>query len=136
MFRLFTTQGRVIKTNSRQTGCCIRRKPDSRVRRNALRREHTLLCQTDAMKRKMKLICRILVHVECHLVSGLIPVPEFDGYSDSEIHYHVGLCEQAGYLVTGGAGVYDGEKQYSGLGSLTWTGHEALSELRQNGNGI
>lgn len=81
------------------------------------------------MQRKMKLIRKLLTHVECYAPEGgdVIPVPEIDGYTDVEVQYHVGLCKEAGYLrvaaqVAGG--------QHSGIFGLTWAGHDALDRLR------
>ena len=49
-----------------------------------------------------------------------------------DIHYHVGLCGQAGYvavLTISGSG--EEHPRYK-VGNLTWEGHEALVVLRKN----
>ena len=82
------------------------------------------------MQRKMKLICKILAYIERVYGSNGVPTPEFPDYSDSQVHYHIGLCLQAGYLT---AQVVSGAEErfprYE-IGTLTWQGHEALEALR------
>ena len=78
----------------------------------------------------MKLIYKLLEYVECHgTVDGLLP-PEVSGYTDAEVHYHVGLCQQAGYMeVAGVSGKEEPFKRYA-MYNLTWPGHEALDQHR------
>ena len=87
------------------------------------------------MKRDFKLIYRILCHVERH-TNGPIQVPDVDGYEPEVVHYHVGLCEEANYLVVAGKpSLYDGKRMFSGIERLTWDGHEALDQLRRDNGG-
>ena len=79
----------------------------------------------------MKLICKILDYVEREANGGPVSVPEFDGYEDVDIHYHVGLCVEAGYIVADKPGLYGGVRAFPGIHRLTWAGHEALEELRR-----
>ena len=58
-------------------------------------------------------------------------VPEIEGYTTDLVHYHVHLCEQAGYIeeskpvsISGTVAV-----RYARLGGLTWHGHEAFERL-------
>ena len=82
------------------------------------------------MQRKMKLIYKLLEYVECRgNGEGLLP-PEISGYTDVEVHYHIGLCDQAGYLeVEGVSGREELFKRYA-MFNLTWAGHEALGRHR------
>ena len=50
------------------------------------------------MQRKMKLIKAILEHVEQSTNVGRVMPPEIDGYSETQVHYHILLCQQAGYI--------------------------------------
>ena len=79
------------------------------------------------MKRNMYLIKLILKYVEHKDENNgrHLPTPEFPDYTDQQVSYHVELCNQAGYvevLPTGGGAF---------LRSLTWSGHNALDELRK-----
>ena len=51
------------------------------------------------MQRKMQLIRKPLEHVEMSQTENRILVPEIQDYSVSEVHYHVGLGEEADFLV-------------------------------------
>ncbi len=79
------------------------------------------------MKRNMDLIKAILKYVEQNDKNDgrhLSP-PEFPDYTDQQVSYHVELCRQANYvevLPTGGGAF---------LRSLTWSGHNALDELKK-----
>ena len=79
------------------------------------------------MKRDMDLICDLLTYVEKNATDEPLPVPKLDGYSKAQIHYHIGLCSEAGYLR---ASFYrdDITKRCKQLGHLTWAGHELLDE--------
>ena len=82
------------------------------------------------MQRKMKLIYKLLEYMECHgRGEGLLPL-EISGYTDAEVNYHIGLCQQAGYMeVQGVSGKEEPFKRYAML-NLTWAGHEALDQHR------
>lgn len=79
------------------------------------------------MKRYMCLILEILRFAERQ--SGeepMIPPPEIEGYTPRQVHYHVGLCGEAGYL-------HVRESSTGGeffIQSLTWQGHEVLDRHR------
>ena len=78
------------------------------------------------MKRHMRLIRKILEHLEARESLGPAPVPMVPGFSDEEVSYHVALCHQAGYVSTcAGSPVLK-------LSHLTMAGHDALDELRAN----
>ena len=75
------------------------------------------------MRRCMKLIRLILEYTEQNArYDRSINPPEFDDYSESQVQYHIELCEQAGYLTTVASGNY--------IEHLTWRGQEELVQLR------
>ena len=89
-----------------------------------------MLCIVTGMKRDMVLIRKILEWVEGQTSLGPFPAPECPAYSWEAVHYHIGLCAQAGYLeATPISGAEEPHTRYE-LGTLTWAGHEALEELR------
>ena len=81
------------------------------------------------MQRKMKLIRKLLTHVECFAPEGgeVICVPEIEGYSAAQVQYHVYLCREAGYIRTPNPVAGSG---YTAISGLTWAGHDALDRLR------
>ena len=82
------------------------------------------------MRRYMKLIKKLLIHAEQRGNGEDILPPELPDYTDKEIHYHVGLCGQAGYLdIRSVSGAEEAFTRYT-IGNLTWAGHEALDGLR------
>ena len=83
------------------------------------------------MQRKMQLIRKLLEHVEMSQTENRILVPEIQDYSESEVHYHVGLCEEADFLVIFHC-QYEPEpgRRFPGISRLTWKGHEALDSMR------
>ena len=85
------------------------------------------------MQRKMKLVRKILEYVEMSNTEDRLNVPEFDDYSEAEVQYHVGLCEEAGYLVLPQLRE-EPIRRFSGIFRLTWAGHEALDDM-QSGKG-
>ena len=81
------------------------------------------------MKRHMNLIRRILELSEDQTSRGFIPC-NVDGFTSHQLHYHIGLCSEAGYLhvlKTSGPGVPF--TTYS-IDGLTWLGHETLEAMR------
>ena len=82
------------------------------------------------MKRYMELICRLLAFAEgLESTGGTFP-PEMSGFTPEQVHYHVQLCAEAGYLhVDKNAGVGSPYLRHR-IMSLTWQGHEKLQELR------
>ena len=87
------------------------------------------------MRRKMKLIRRILEYVERHSENGSIPVPEFDDYSEKQVHFHIGLAVEAGFIVTAPPHQYEGKDYYYEIFRMKWEGYEALERLRKEGCG-
>ena len=80
------------------------------------------------MKRDMKLIAQLLIHLENLCEGDWIMPPAIPGYTDRQIQYHVELCHQAGFLE---AQVMTGaEEAYSryAIRNLTWSGHEHLAQ--------
>ena len=82
------------------------------------------------MQRKMKLIRKLLEYVEMSPTEDPLPVPEIDGYDEAQVHYHIGLCEEAGYLVTRKPASDGPGRRFTGIDRMTWKGHEALDGLR------
>lgn len=76
------------------------------------------------MKRYHELICKLLGWVEQQTDTEPKMPPEIEGYTPEQVHYHVGLCGQAGYLDVqelSKKGMYT-------IRSLTWEGHEFLAQ--------
>ena len=83
------------------------------------------------MRRDMKLILKILECAERRTAGGFSAVDECPAYAWHVVHYHVGLCEQAGYLAANPiSGAEEPHTRYE-IGDLTWAGHEALARLRR-----
>lgn len=85
------------------------------------------------MQRKMELVQKLLEYVEASDGESRLPVPEFEGYGEGEIHYHLLLCEDAGYLVVQPSRFE--RPRYNlrclkGISKLTWAGHQALDDMR------
>lgn len=81
------------------------------------------------MRRFKKCILEILKHVECHAGPPPMAAPELQGYDQLQVHYHIGLCYQAGFLqVKEIVNPSASWPMYKILG-LTWQGHEALDKL-------
>ena len=82
------------------------------------------------MKRYMKLIQLLLEFAEQQEGEGFVPPPECREFTCQQVHYHVGLCGEAGYLqvlnVTPLSAAYT---QYR-IGRLTWQGQETLASMR------
>ena len=82
------------------------------------------------MRRKMKLLRKILEHVEMSENEDAIPPPEFEDYTEGQVHYHIGLCEEAGYLVVYQPEVSTQKRRFPSIARMTWSGHEAVDKLR------
>ena len=54
-------------------------------------------------------------------------IPQLDGHEDAEVQYHIVLCIQAKYLQDTKTVPFNG--RCSGVGLLTWAGHEALDRF-------
>lgn len=87
------------------------------------------------MKRKHALIMKILEHVEAQEDELAFSVPDFDGYSEAEVHRHIGLCRDADYLVTSQPSSANGRVRYRRIWRLTWNGYDALDQYRRNMRG-
>ena len=77
------------------------------------------------MKRDITLIALLLTYLEefgnCHPIGP----PHHAGYSATKIHYHVGLCWEAGFIEAVQVSGDETPKRYKMI-SLTWKGHEEL----------
>ena len=85
------------------------------------------------MKRDMDMIRDILAHAEAHAVGDALRAPELCGTSDDLLHYHLELCEQAGYLRIKKSGYNPEGQDHYAIVNLTWQGHEMLERLRNGG---
>ena len=84
------------------------------------------------MRRKMRLIHRLLEYVEMSETENLLPVPEIDDYTEAQVHYHIRLCEAAGYLIAAQPHyATERPKRFGGIAELTWEGHETLERMRK-----
>lgn len=82
----------------------------------------------------MRLIHKLLEYVERRHDDDPVPLPEIDGYSEEQVHYHVGLCVEAGYLVAGPVTDTSEGRRFATLERLTWAGHEELDKKRNTKN--
>ena len=88
------------------------------------------------MERHRKLIRALLEYTESAATGlGSVPAPELDNYSAVQVHYHVGLCHEAGYVCVEDATNEGDDYQRFRISNLTWKGHEALSRLRYANKG-
>ena len=82
------------------------------------------------MRRFKDLVQAILSYVERYSGPPPIEVPEIPSFDQLQVHYHVGLCSEAGFLhvkeIPNPNGCW---KQYEII-NLTWQGHEALDKLK------
>ena len=79
------------------------------------------------MKRHTSLIRKILEYVEAKTSDEWACAPEFRCFDPQQTHYHIRLCEEAGYITAqrvGGSGF-----DHYAVGVLTWIGHETLDDL-------
>ena len=82
------------------------------------------------MKRHMGLVQTILEWVEEHGNGDPLDPPRLCQYEPKVVHFHVGLCEEAGYLRAEKiSGAEESYPRYA-IGSLTWTGYEVLDRFR------
>ncbi|MDE0330126.1 MAG: DUF2513 domain-containing protein [Anaerolineaceae bacterium] len=83
----------------------------------------------------MDLILRLLEYAEDNETYEPIAAPRFDDCDTREIHYHLRLCQEAGYLRvkkhpwTGAPHANPKYTRYN-IVELTWAGHEALEAMR------
>ena len=78
----------------------------------------------------MRLIHKLLEHVEMQQTEHPTPVPEIDGYGEEQVHYHVGLCQETGYIAVRHPTADSSPRRFPGIERLTWKGHEALDGMR------
>lgn len=86
------------------------------------------------MKRYLYLIRYILEYAEGKESGAFSHAPECSKHSWEELHYHIGLCGEAGFLRVKKVSAADEAHPRYEVGSLTWEGHEALDRLRATGN--
>ncbi len=81
------------------------------------------------MNRDRKLIRGILAYTKANACGEPIDAPEIDNYTAIQIHYHIRLCTEAGFIrsreITTKA---DAHERYQIL-DLTWQGHEELAKM-------
>ena len=78
----------------------------------------------------MELIRKLLEFAELKDSPSGEPPPEISGYTCHQVHYHVCLCDEAGLLhVRKISGAGEPYPRYC-IDSLTWKGHETLTEMR------
>lgn len=84
------------------------------------------------MKRDMDLIREILREVEACENSYGINSPTIEGYSDSQIAYHLKLLLDGGLIEAKNvAGEFQQEDEYIGI-NLTWDGQDFLNAARDD----
>lgn len=83
------------------------------------------------MKRHMDLIKRILEYAEQKIAREWSVASQFSPHSSEVVQYHIGLCADAGYLMTEEMPGEPGQPadQFK-IGLLTWAGHDALEKMR------
>ena len=85
-----------------------------------------------AMRLSNALMRKILQYAERYATGAdPLPAPEFSSYNPVQTHYHIGLCEQAGYLEVENATGKEDEFQKFDIMNLTWKGHESLQKLKK-----
>ncbi|MDE0232663.1 MAG: DUF2513 domain-containing protein [bacterium] len=90
------------------------------------------------MRRSQDLIYQLLTHVEEN-TNGPVEVPRLRGYTTKQVHNHVRLCIEAGYIEADKPGFFQDERveggglwYYQAIHRLTWHGHDVLDEMRRN----
>lgn len=83
------------------------------------------------MRREPDLIYQLLAYVE-EKTNGPVEVPTLRCYTHHQVHNHVRLCVEAGYIETDKPGWFDGLLYYPAIHRLTWLGHEALDQMRRD----
>ena len=80
------------------------------------------------MRRNTELIFKLLTYVEKH-TNGPVTVPSFDDYGTQQVHNHVRLAVEAGYIEADDPAMYE-FWVYPAIQRLTWSGHEVLDRMR------
>ena len=84
------------------------------------------------MKLHQDLMQIILEWAEEHVTSAPVDPPRCCNHDAMVVHYHVGLCSEAGYLnVYKLSGKEEPYPRYA-IGHLTWEGQMALAQMREN----
>ena len=88
------------------------------------------------MKRYMELVKAVLRYVEEHddgdtQEGCVIPLTHFGGYSENAVRYHILLCDENELLNVCWMEKNPGSLVQVLAGSLTWEGHNALDEWRE-----
>ena len=83
------------------------------------------------MKREWTLIKAILAHAECIGNGEWLHPPEINGYTPTQVMYHVNLCGQAEFLEVKPIPAFADPARVM-MKSLTWKGHTELERLRGN----
>ena len=83
------------------------------------------------MKRHKKLIRALLEYAEENATGEGAPAPEIEGYSIVEVHYHIGLCAEEGWLKTKDATISTDVGQRFKIINLTARGHDKLDQSRK-----
>ena len=81
------------------------------------------------MKRCMEIIRKILEYAEAQESLWFDP-PHVEGVEPERVHYHVGLCGQAGLLDIDDNSVHNVAYPRYRIEGLTWQGHEELKRMR------
>ncbi len=83
------------------------------------------------MKRDMDLVRQILLICEATGPDERVPgVPEVEGYSRTQVGYHIYLMGQAGLLDTSDTHSSDDPYPQALLHSVTWRGHEFIDSTQ------
>ena len=77
------------------------------------------------MRRYSDLIKKILVYMEGCKGNPPFEAPRIEKYTMEQVHYHIGLCNEAEYLHVIEHSARNTLSQYE-IKALTWKGHEVL----------
>lgn len=83
------------------------------------------------MKRDMDLVRQILIELEKMEFTGSPVVIPFEGYSETDVHYHVKIMGDANLLDVWWSDLEGGHTFYYPI-SITWAGHEFLAAARDD----
>ena len=79
----------------------------------------------------MKLILMILRYAKEKAHGSLLRAPSFEGFSEVQIHYHIGLCSEAGFLHVNRQSRGLNQAPAYAIFNLTWNGHEFLTQNQE-----
>ena len=82
------------------------------------------------MNREMKLILMILRYAKKEADGSPLRAPSFEEFSEVQIHYHIGLCSEAGFLHVNRSSMGLDQAPAYTIVNLTWGGHEFLTQNR------